>query len=237
MSFDNTESQWNFSGFKSYLDKIGIPWHPAAVTIHHTAMPALCHRPQGLTTQHMRNIRHYYENSLNWSTGPHLFVDDTEIPFKGMTPFEEKGTHARSYNRDSWGIEVLGNYDQEDPKTGRGLECWKNAALATSILLKRIGKHPDKTSIRFHRDDPKTSKTCPGKKVTLDWFLGLVKEYGDFIPVLNTSPKSEEDEHLDAIDWQIANILKEDPRDSDEKGELQERLNHIKWRATQLIKT
>ena len=84
----------------------------------------------------MKNLAHYYGKKLGWSAGPHLFTDEDQI--FGLSPLTRPGTHARSYNRTHIGIEVLGNYDKEDPKSGRGLQCWKTAAEATAILLKRI---------------------------------------------------------------------------------------------------
>ena len=48
----------------------------------------------------------------------------------------------------------------------------------TAAVVKVLGEWLDipinETTLKFHRDDPKTSKTCPGKKVKKDWFLSLV---------------------------------------------------------------
>ena len=91
-----------------------------------------------------------------------------------MTPLDVTGIHAASFNRSSIGIEVLGDYDNEDPKKGRGLECWKTAAAATKMLLEWLKLPANDKTVLFHRDDPKTTKTCPGGKVQKTWVLGLI---------------------------------------------------------------
>ena len=34
-------------------------------------------------------------------------------------------------------------------------------------------------TVKFHRDDPRTSKSCPGTKVSKEWFLNLVENFHD----------------------------------------------------------
>lgn len=135
------------------------------VCFHHTAIPSLDQRPYGFTEQHIVNLRRYYLYELGWKTMPHVFVDDHRIWLMG--DIEKPGTHAVSFNGDSVGIEVLGNYDIEDPETGRGLLCWIRAIT----YAKSLGYSID--TVRFHRDDPKTTKTCPGSRVTRAWFTTL----------------------------------------------------------------
>jgi hypothetical protein len=130
------------------------------ITFHHSYEPSLSQRLNGLTDQHIINIRDYYRDRLGWSAGPHLFADDRRIMC--MTPLSEKGVHAKSFNSTHVGIEVLGNYDTENPFSGRGARCWENAALAASIIMAENSLE----SYNFHRDDPKTDKSCPGKRVT-----------------------------------------------------------------------
>jgi hypothetical protein len=184
MSYANLDKRWSVDDFTHYLSTVTRPKWVKGVTLHHSASPNLAQRPSGLSPQHMRNIASFYRNELGWSAGPHLFIDDTNTGILGMTPLTVKGVHARSFNSTHIGIEVLGDYDYEDPKTGRGLACWKNAAMATRLLLEWAGL-PD-TAVNFHRNDPKTKKTCAGKKVTLEWFLSLLKEgierpHSDFV--------------------------------------------------------
>jgi hypothetical protein len=155
--------------FIAYLDGIddsAMTWNPSAATIHHTASPSLAQRPDGFLTQHMFNLRSWYQ-SLGWNRGPHIFVDDKRIWV--FSPLTAKGIHAVSFNSSAIGIEILGDYDNEDPKTGRGLAACTLAAQADAALRARFGI----TKRNFHRDDPKTSKTCPGRKITMEWFESL----------------------------------------------------------------
>ena len=171
MGFELVGRVWDAVGFKNYIESVNLDWADS-VTVHHTAWPNLDQRPKGWTIQHMRNIQHYYQKKLKWSAGPHLFTDEDQI--FGMSSLYRRGVHAKSFNKSSIGIEVLGNYDTEDPELGRGLECWTVTAKAVAAILKKMGLPVTSKTVKFHRDDPKTSKTCPGSKVSKEWFLQLV---------------------------------------------------------------
>jgi N-acetylmuramoyl-L-alanine amidase CwlA len=162
---------------KAYLDAhpYKSPFSRDLVVIHHTASPSLDGeedgRPNGLTAQHIQNLKSYYE-SLGWSSGPHFFVDDHQI--WAFTPVNERGTHAKAFNKNGIGIEMLGDYDSEDPWSGRGLKVLEN----TRALVKQLVSQYDLTAndIRFHRDDPQTSKTCPGTKINKQQFLDFLAQ-------------------------------------------------------------
>lgn len=119
----------------------------------------------------MENLEDYYEDDLGWSGAPHIFADEDEAWV--FNPLNEPGTHAVSFNRNGLGIEMLGNYDVEDPSTGRGAQVLMFTARMTKLLLDFFKL--DETAIRFHRDDPKTSKSCPGKRISKNMFLALVR--------------------------------------------------------------
>jgi len=204
MGFQNVGSVWDVPTFRSFVASQSLGW-ASGVCLHHTASPSLEQRPRGFTIQHMRNLENFYKNELGWSAGPHLFIDDDQI--FGLSSLEEKGVHARSFNATHIGIEVLGDYDSEDPLSGRGLQCWETAAKATSILLDALGK--SENAVAFHREDPKTSKTCPGEKVTKSWFLSLLANNSDDrsdAPAENRSV--EVSKSLDAIEWQVQKLRK-----------------------------
>ncbi|MDA7880968.1 peptidoglycan recognition protein family protein [Akkermansiaceae bacterium] len=173
MGYTNVGKVWTPATLKETLAKTKAPSWCTSVTLHHTASPSLAQRPKGWTVQHMRNLQHFYQKKLGWRAGPHFFTDEDQI--FGLSPFTSPGTHARSFNRSSIGIEVLGDYDSEAAKSGRGLQCWKLTAQTTAVLLEWLGKKPNSKTVFFHRDDPKTSKTCPGRKVSKDWVLDLIK--------------------------------------------------------------
>ena len=180
MGYELEGKQWKCDEFEKYITSIKdtLGWADS-VTIHHMAFPDLGMRPDGLTLQHMRNLRSYYENELGWSAGPHLFVDDHYI--SGMSGLHRRGVHAVSFNANSIGIEMLGSYDKgdNDPFNGRGYLVLNRTAKAVAILLKAMGLKATKDTIHFHRDDPRTSKTCPGTAIEKDWFVSLVKSHED----------------------------------------------------------
>ncbi|UCV15021.1 peptidoglycan recognition protein family protein [Quatrionicoccus australiensis] len=176
MAYENVGLVWTPDSLVEYLASIEPPAWCRAITLHHTGAPSLAQRPRGFLLQHIRNLRDFYQNEKHWSAGPHLFIDDDEI--FGMCDLQKKGVHAVSFNSSALGIEVLGDYDTEDPLSGRGLACWQTAAASCSALSSWLGLKVNAESILFHRDDPTTRKSCPGSKVKKDWFLKLIKTSG-----------------------------------------------------------
>ncbi len=156
--------------FPAYL--AGLPasaWKPSLIVIHHCAAPSLAQRPWGFQPQHMLNLQDYYED-LGWSSGPHLFTDEDQI--WTFSPLTARGTHAKSFNATGIGIEMLGNYDSEDPWNGRGRAVLTTTCRAVRALMAHFKLTP--AAIRFHRDDPKTSKSCPGDRISKQQFLDLL---------------------------------------------------------------
>ena len=147
-------------------DRFRGKFKPTRICIHHTGAPSLGQRPDGFTEQHMRNLRDYYRGK-GWSAGPHWFVDDHQA--WAFTPMTERGVHAVSFNRDAIGIEMLGNYDIEDPASGRGAEVIRRTGHLVALLMGQFDIPA--ADILFHRDDPQTDKTCPGGKIARRWFL------------------------------------------------------------------
>ncbi len=171
MSFLPTARRFTREDFTTYLAGLESNWHPSGVTMHHTASPSLAQRPNGFSPQHLINLKDFYQHEKGWSSGPHFFVDDQGDGIILFCALGAKGVHAVSFNSTDWGIEVLGDYDEEDPLTGRGMKCWQNAAWLARTLMTHIGEG---AKLHFHRDDPKTSKTCPGTKVTKEWVRLLI---------------------------------------------------------------
>lgn len=173
MAFENVGLVWSPELLKEYLPTIARPDWCKAITLHHTGSPSLAQRPNGFTIRHIKNICDFYKNTKGWSSGPHFFIDEDQI--FGMCDFRKNGIHAKSFNSFAIGIEVLGDYDREDPLSGRGYACWKNAAIATRVLLDWLHLDANKKTVLFHREEPSTNKQCPGKKVLKDWVLNLIQ--------------------------------------------------------------
>ena len=145
--------------FAAYVAALGLSNTFARfVVLHNTGSPTLAQRPDGLTAQHIENLKSYYEG-LGWHAGPHLFVDDHGI--WAFSPLTAPGVHSPSWNHCSWGVEQLGDYDQEDYNSGRG-DAVKGNAIAAVAVLSRAGGL-DSHSMRLHRADPLTThRDCPG---------------------------------------------------------------------------
>lgn len=197
MSFSAVGTVFDPQAFKAHIATLDLSW-AKSITIHHTGSPTLEQRPKGWTIQHMRNLQHFYQNEKGWKTGPHLFTDEDQV--FGLTPLTMPGTHAQSFNRNSIGIEMLGNYDagQDNPHQGRGLEVVENTARITAMLLKRMNLRPSTETIKFHRDDPRTTKTCPGTQINKTAFIAQVHNRSYEPPAKGPIPEPLTLESLDA---------------------------------------
>ena len=166
MSIPYVGQRFDAAGFKQHLDEVKFgSFQPKFVTLHHTGVPSLADRPKGFSQQHLLNILKYYGVDMGWNGAPHLFIDDqSDKPIIVFQRLDCKGVHAVSFNSNSWGIEMLGNYNEEDFSTGRGAVVRDNSMMALALMCERLGV--DATTIKFHRDDPQTTKTCPGSRIT-----------------------------------------------------------------------
>jgi hypothetical protein len=151
-------------GFKAYLKTVQFTsFRPEYVVLHHTAIPSLKDRPNGFTEASLQSLLNYYSKELGWSAAPHLFVDDREDGIVVFQRLDRRGIHAASFNGKSWGLEMLGHYDIEDFHSGRGAKVRDMSMQALALMCEHLGVEAD--TIKFHRDDPKTKKTCPGLRV------------------------------------------------------------------------
>lgn len=164
----------SISELKKYLEGLEFKdFKPKFTVIHHTAAPNLSQRPVGFTDQHLLNLKYYYETVMDWNGAPHFFVDD-----KGIIVFQalnKPGVHAKSFNSNSWGIEMLGNYDTlVDMKNPRGIKIFDTTQELAGFLCNFLKVQPE--TLKFHRDDPLTNKTCPGKLVDKNKFVAAVRK-------------------------------------------------------------
>lgn len=150
-------------------------WTPTFVTLHHCGAPSVHQweapykdtgKPYPLA-QRQKNLEHEYRNNQGWSSAPHLFIaPESPVSYWQGTPLNRQGVHAVSFNKKSIGLEMVGNFDVD--KFDERVR--DNTAFALAVLFRKIGSQPapyvfNKSGLHFHRDDPKTTKTCPGKKV------------------------------------------------------------------------
>lgn len=164
--------------FKVYLGDAKLKpngFQPKFVTLHHMAIPSLADRPTGLSPQHLRNLLSYYQDQLGWSGAPHLFIDDRPDGIIVFQRLDARGVHAESFNSKAWGIEMLGHFDHESISDGRGAIVRDHAVAAMGMMCDYLKVSAE--TITFHRDDPKTKKTCPGLKVSKADIVARVKAY------------------------------------------------------------
>jgi hypothetical protein len=148
--------------FDTYVQQLhfGI-WRPQFVVLHNTANPRISGWHSVPGEQRMTNLAHYYRDTQKWSAGPHLFVADDLIWV--FTPLITSGVHSPSWNRISWGVEMVGHYGVEAFDKGLGRKVKDNTieALVTLHAVMGIDSH----TLRFHKEDPLTDHDCPGKFV------------------------------------------------------------------------
>lgn len=173
--------------FLAYLDTLDMskPWKPRFVVMHHTGGPSLATwktyahgtRKVPITdARWMANLAGYYGNERGWSAGPHFFF--TPDNFCVLSPPERRGVHAVSFNATSWGVECVGDFDSETFTP----ELANRYAEGLACLHLALGISPDPfvintRGLHFHRDDPKTKKTCPGRGVDKPRMIALVKHH------------------------------------------------------------
>lgn len=155
--------------FAGYAQGVTLDlWHPLFVVLHNTAAPKLSEWHSVSGEHRMRNLESYYRDTQGWSAGPHLFVADDKI--WAFTSLATSGVHSPSWNNVAWGVEIVGNFDEEefsDPQ--------KSNVVAALITLHTLG-NLDPARLRLHKEDPKTTHHgCPGVNVDKAEIIRLVQ--------------------------------------------------------------
>lgn len=160
--------------FQRHVDGLTFgSWRPSFMVLHNTAAPTLAQWKAYPAAQRILNLERYYRDQQHWSAGPHAFVaDDLIWPF---TPFTTPGVHSPSFNGTALGIELVGDYAREDDDRGDGFKAKMNAVAVFAILHAKLGLNPE--TIKFHKEDPRTTHDCPGKNIEKPEFIRLVQEY------------------------------------------------------------
>jgi len=145
--------------FRRYVASLAFQsWRPTFIVVHNTSAPRLSQWHTVPGEQRMRNLESFYRDEKGWSAGPHLFVADDLIWV--FTPLIVPGVHSPSWNGVSWGVEMVGEYEEEPFNPA----VEQNTIDALAVLHASRGISPD--TIKFHKEDPRTThKTCPGKHV------------------------------------------------------------------------
>ena len=175
---------YTLADFETYVRNLNYPSNPSAfgwrpspefIVVHNTSEPTLKQWPSCPGLQRMENLESYYRDDQGWSGGPHLFIAPEGI--YAFNPLEYPGVHSPSWNRVSFGIEMVGEFDVEDftAATQTMAAMRANATGAVAILSAKFDF--DSSGLKFHKEDPKTThKGCPGASVDKDDFIALVHE-------------------------------------------------------------
>lgn len=170
--------------FQAYVDQIKFDgWTPNFTVVHNTSEPDTAlfrkweDRKDWTPEQWGKNLASYYAG-MGWRGCPHLFVmpNDKILVLNDLT---KPGTHSPSWNKFSWGVETVGEFEREN--FDGSIKSTLIAALA--ILHSRIGLNPAdfKLGVRglhFHKEDVGTThKTCPGKNVVKSTLIKDVVDY------------------------------------------------------------
>lgn len=146
--------------FQDYVDSLSFgAWRPILIVLHNTGSPRLDRWHSVTGEQRMLNLQHYYRDQQGWSAGPHLFIADDRIWV--FTPLTLPGVHSPSWNGISWGVEVVGDYSLE--KLNNAVK--NNLVDALTTLHLSASLNP-RTSLRLHKDDPRTNHDCPGANIS-----------------------------------------------------------------------
>lgn len=176
-----------FRAYVATYDFGSVP--PDYIVLHHTAIPATSWAPSGAPAAFwdageagmraaqvkakrlatMNGVKNYYQNTLGWDAGPHLWIDDQYI--YAMTPMYDVGIHAmwgnsfttRGRLHYSIGIEVVGCYTNVQwPPAVQA-----NVRAAVQTLQQRLGTfsldymYADPASKPGRAIDSKGNYYCP----------------------------------------------------------------------------
>lgn len=153
------------------------PWATGAI-VHHTYRP-LQSQWRGRAT--MDGLKNFYIGK-GWDAGPHLFIaanspNPADDGIWQLTPLNMVGIHAGVCNSHYWGMEVVGDYDNE---------VWSEqtkhfAVAAIGELFKWRALSVTASSVKGHRDC-NSPKTCPGNAIDLNNVRQWINSYIADIP-------------------------------------------------------
>ncbi len=164
--------------FESYVVTIKFSdWKPKFIVLRHTVRPRLTQRPNGMTKTHIMDMAEYFDRQ-GWSGGPHLYIDQNRIwVFNSLSA---PGVHTRNWNKESFGVEMVGYYNTE-PFDDRVRD---NTVSAIASLCKATDISPN--DIRFPRDHPayqdmsgfleSAGATSPGRNVSKSDIISRVEK-------------------------------------------------------------
>ncbi len=151
--------------FASYLESVQFKsWKPSFIVLHSTETPLQTWMKS--PEKALASFFKLFVNDKGWSGGPHLFVDESKIWV--FNALNMPGVHARTWNKESVGVEMVGQYDAE-PLSPVVRDTTVSALVA---LCRKLGLPA--TAIRFHNEQQPGGTNCPGKNVNKADFIQRV---------------------------------------------------------------
>jgi hypothetical protein len=190
--------------FRAYLKTLPEQmWLPRFIVVHNTSSPDLrlytqdwVHRKNWTGEQWMRNLRDYYSGK-GWTGGPHLFVAPDKIWL--LNPLWRAGVHTPSWNRFTWGVETVGEFEREPfDGTLRANLVGALAALHEHAHLDPADYKLGVRGLHFHKEDPGTThRSCPGRNMV------KVQLVADVVAAMGGGEEVH-DQHLPSVEAQSA---------------------------------
>jgi N-acetylmuramoyl-L-alanine amidase len=173
--------EFDADGFDDYCDGLFklMKWRPSMVVIHCTGVPSTT-----WDTTKFPSLKRLEFMSETWikakfKGAPHLVVTP-QGRILVANPLTQAGTHSPSYNNIAFGIENVGNFNNEEMNPVQR-EATSRAAAA---LFRLMSKTADTRSLIPHCADVKTThKSCPGSHI-MD-FDRWIKDVNGFIESYN----------------------------------------------------
>jgi N-acetylmuramoyl-L-alanine amidase CwlA len=167
MTFLSNPQGFSPAEFQTYVSSLKWSgWRPKYIVLHNTGAPSLrqwAHGNIGKDYERHRilNLNHYYKNEKGWHSGPHLFISPNLI--WAACDLTADGVHASCYNRESIGVEMVGDYGAEPFDSGDGAKVRDLTAQALATLHKALKISPD--TLKFHKECLRDHHDCPGRHV------------------------------------------------------------------------
>lgn len=126
------------------------PIFPAAKMLieHSTGIPTLAQWLTFNESDYIKNVQVYYENSLHWAHGPHVFTSFRDII--GFSDLSARGTHCSCHNGESLGLECGINRGTENWESGLGADALANQHFAMAALFVKMGLRPTPDTYKPH---------------------------------------------------------------------------------------
>lgn len=95
--------------FKRYVSSVVFHgWKPQFVVLHHTVIPTI-QQWHAMTGETATTRLSEFFKGRGWKGAYHVLIADDLVWL--LTPLDRQGVHSPSWNRMSFGVSMIGNYD------------------------------------------------------------------------------------------------------------------------------